>query len=269
MMTKRRVLRAVSLLAAVFVLSGCVNQKEEERNLAKALEEEYGEKFVVVDAFVGSANWLNVGSLEAVCYPYGKENLTFKASYSITNKKLGDDSYVQAIVREEAYAEMEEILSKKYKDFLLDVNVFQPMIEYSERENYPRFTNIPDVSIASYVKKYENKMRLAFYIIFDKTEVKKYDEVREIFEKYSDKFDNAQVNFWCYYSDNNTISELRSEKEKDIWGNFNLRFKTNRSEVPEYLYCRENGIFSLYWIYDAEGLRKYDVNGNEIIESEE
>ncbi len=267
MMTKRRVLRAISLLAAVFVLSGCVNQKEEERNLAKALEEEYGEEFVVVDSIVTSANWLNAGPLEAVCYPKANRNLTFQAAYS--DGQIYYDEYVQAVVREEAYAEMQEILSKKYKDFLLDVNVFQPMIEYSERENYPRFTNISDVSIASYVKKYENKMRLAFYIIFDKTEVKKYDEVREVFEKYSDKFDNAQVNFWCYYSDNNTISELRSEKEKDIWGNFNLRFKTNRSEVPEYLYCRENGIFSLYWIYDAEGLRKYDVNGNEIIESEE
>ena len=262
MMTKRRVLRAVSLLAAVFVLSGCVNQKEEERNLAKALEEEYGEKFVVVDAFVGSANWLNVGSLEAVCYPYGKENLTFKASYSITNKKLGDDSYVQAIVREEAYAEMEELLSQYYTDFFLDVKI------YTNNASQKIFSR-SDASILKFEELYKNKMKLSFYIIFNENNVKQYDDVREIFEKYSDKFDNAQVNFWCYYSDNNTISELRSEKEKDIWGNFNLRFKTNRSEVPEYLYCRENGIFSLYWIYDAEGLRKYDVNGNEIIESEE
>ena len=267
MMTKRCVLRAVLLLAAVFVLSGCVNQKEEERNLAKALEEEYGEEFVVVDSIVTSANWLNAGPLEAVCYPKANRNLTFQAAYS--DGQIYYDEYVQAVVREEAYAEMEEILSQYYKDFFLAADVLSPNIGYSERENYPRFTNISDVSIASYVKKYENKMRLAFYIIFDKTEVKKYDEVREVFEKYSDKFDNAKVNFWCYYSDNNTISELRSEKEKDIWGNFILRFKTNRSEVPEYLYCRENGIFSLYWIYDAEGLRKYDVNGNEIIESEE
>ena len=267
MKTKCKLLLLLFAVAIPLTLSGCVNQKEEERNLAKALEEEYGEEFVVVDSIVTSANWLNAGPLEAVCYPKANRNLTFQAAYS--DGQIYYDEYVQAVVREEAYAEMQEILSKKYKDFLLDVNVFQPMIEYSERENYPRFTNISDVSIASYVKKYENKMRLAFYIIFDKTEVKKYDEVREVFEKYSDKFDNAKVNFWCYYSDNNTISELRSEKEKDIWGNFNLRFKTNRSEVPEYLYCRENGIFSLYWIYDAEGLRKYDVNGNEIIESEE
>ena len=151
MMTKRRVLRAISLLAAVFVLSGCVNQKEEERNLAKALEEEYGEEFVVVDSIVTSANWLNAGPLEAVCYPKANRNLTFQAAYS--DGQIYYDEYVQAIVREEAYAEMEEILSQYYKDFFLAADVLSPNIGYSERENYPRFTNISDVSIASYEEK--------------------------------------------------------------------------------------------------------------------
>lgn len=269
MKRKRKLLSLISALAIPLILSGCVNKKAEEKKLAKALEERYGEEFVVADSIIGSANWLNVGSLEAACYPKANKNLTFKASYSISNNNLGDDNYIQAIVREEAYEEMEEIISDYYTDFLIDVNVFQPVIEYAEREKYPEFVNITDVSIASYEEKYGEKMRLSFYIIFNDTEVEKYDEVSHIFEKYSDKFNNAELNFWCYYTDSGKIAELRTEEEKDIWGNHILRFETNRSEVPEYLYCFENKVFSLHWISDAEGLKKYDTKGILISESEE
>ena len=269
MKRKRKLLSLISALSIPLILSGCVNKKAEEKKLAKALEERYGEEFVVADSIIGSANWLNVGSLEAACYPKANKNLTFKASYSISNNNLGDDNYIQAIVREEAYEEMEEIISDYYTDFLIDVNVFQPVIEYAEREKYPEFVNITDVSIASYEEKYGEKMRLSFYIIFNDTEVEKYDEVSHIFEKYSDKFNNAELNFWCYYTDSGKIAELRTEEEKDIWGNHILRFETNRSEVPEYLYCFENKVFSLHWISDAEGLKKYDTKGILISESEE
>ncbi len=269
MKRKRKLLSLISALAIPLMLSGCVNKKAEEKKLAKALEERYGEEFVVADSIIGSANWLNVGSLEAACYPKSNKNLTFKASYSISNNNLGDDSYIQAIVREEAYAEMEEIISDYYTDFLIDVNVFQPIIEYSEREKYPEFANTTEVSIASYEEKYGEKMRLSFYIIFNDTEVEKYDEVSHIFEKYSGKFNNAELNFWCYYTDSGKIAELRAEEEKDIWGNHILRFETNRSEVPEYLYCFENKVFYLHWISDAEGLKKYDTKGILISESEE
>jgi len=268
MKRKRKLLSLISALAIPLMLSGCVNKKAEEKKLAKALEERYGEEFVVADSIIGSANWLNVGSLEAACYPKANKNLTFKASYSISNNNLGDDNYIQAIVREEAYTEMEEIISDYYTDFLIDVNVFQPVIEYAEREKYPEFVNITDVSIASYEEKYGEKMRLSFYIIFNDTEVEKYDEVSHIFEKYSDKFNNAELNFWCYYTNSGKIAELRTEEEKDIWGNHILRFETNRSEVPEYLYCFENKVFSLHWISDAEGLKKYDTKGILISESE-
>lgn len=269
MKMKQKMLSLLSALAVPLLLSGCVSQWAEEKKLAKALEERYGEEFVVVDSYIGKANWLNIGSLEAVCHPAENENLTFKASYGISNKNLGDDNYIQAIVREEAYAEMEEILSEYYTDFLLDVDVFQPIIGYAEREDYPSFTNISDISISSYEEKYGEKMRLSFNIIFNEAEVEKNDEVSDIFEKYSDKFNNAEISFWCYYTNSDMIAELRAKEEKDIWGNYHLRFETNRSEVPEYLYCYEKSVFSLYWISDADGLKKYDTNGILISEGEE
>lgn len=269
MKRKRKLLSLISALAIPLILSGCVNRKSEEKKLAKALEERYGEEFVVVDSIVTGGNWLTAGPLSAVCYPKSDRDLLFKADYSIANQYIYDDGYIQAIVREEAYEEMEEIISDYYTDFLIDVNVFQPIIEYAEREKYPEFVNITDVSIASYEEKYGEKMRLSFYIIFNDTEVEKYDEVSHIFEKYSEKFNNAELNFWCYYTDSGKIAELRAEEEKDIWGNHILRFETNRSEVPEYLYCFENKVFSLHWISDTEGLKKYDTKGILISESEE
>lgn len=216
MKMKQKMLSLLSALAVPLLLSGCVSQWAEEKKLAKALEERYGEEFVVVDSYIGKANWLNIGSLEAVCHPAENENLTFKASYGISNKNLGDDNYIQAIVREEAYAEMEEILSEYYTDFYLDVRVSQPMIEYAEREDYPSFTNILDVSIASYEEKYGEKMILSFDMCFSVDEIEDYEEVSEIFKRHSEKFINGRVNYYCYYSLPDVIAEcnkLKNEKK--------------------------------------------------------
>ena len=270
MKTKCKLLLLLFAVAIPLTLSGCVNQKEEERNLAKALEEEYGEEFVVVDAFVGSANWLNVGSLEAVCYPCGKENLTFKASYSITNKKLGDDSYVQAIVREEAYAEMEEILSQYYKDFFLAADVLSPNIGYSERENYPRFTNISDVSIASYEEKYGDKMILSFEIIFNVNEIESYEEVCDIFRRYSERFTDWKVNYYCYYMDIEAINECKKIKQDDYWDHFRVNSKRNEwGNGIEYLYRFREGEFYLSELQSENSYQRFNSDGTPITESEE
>lgn len=269
MKLKRKLLSLLAALAIPLLLCGCVNVRAAEKKLAKALEEKYGEEFVVVDSIVTGGHPIYAGPLEAVCYPQKNKDLLFIASYSISNQCLYDDEYVQAIVREEAHAEMNEIISKNYEDFLIETEVFQPLIEYGEREKYPSFTNVSDVSIQSYEEKYGEKMNISFYVIFNETEIERYDEVSKIFKSYSNKFDNADLNFWCYYTDTNKIADLREKEENDIWRTHNLQFKTDRSEVPEYLYVYENGVFYLYWISDADGLKKYDENGNEIIESEE
>ena len=266
-MTKRRVLRAVSLLAAVFVLSGCVNQKEEERNLAKALEEEYGEEFVVVDSIVTSANWLNAGPLVAICYPKANRNLTFKAAYS--DGQIYSDEYVQAVVREEAYAEMEEVLSQYYKDFFLAADVLRPKIGYSERENYPRFTNISDVSIASYEEKYGDKMILSFEIIFNVNEIESYEEVCDIFRRYSEKFTDWKVNYYCYYMDIEAINECKKIKQNDYWDHFYVNSKRNEwGNGIEYLYRFREGEFYLSELQSKNSYQRFNSDGTPITESE-
>lgn len=270
MKRKRKLLSLISALAIPLMLSGCVNKKAEEKKLVKALEERYGEEFVVADSIIGSANWLNVGSLEAACYPKANKNLTFKASYSISNNNLGDDNYIQAIVREEAYEEMEEILSKYYTDFYLDVRVSQPMIEYAEREEYPRFINISDVSIASYEEKYGEKMILSFRIAFNIDEINDYEEVSEIFEEYSKKFTNGRVNFFCYYMDSNAINECKKIEETDCWENFYINSKKNEyGDGIEYVYRFEESKFYLSQITNTDGVKRFNNDGTPIIESEE
>ncbi|MGN0655250.1 MAG: hypothetical protein ACI4KR_00510, partial [Ruminiclostridium sp.] len=245
MKLKRKLLLMSAALAVPLLLSGCVNKAKAERLLAKALEERYGEEFVVLDSIVTSANWLNAGPLEAICCPVSDNKLTFQASYSIKRQQFYGDEYAEAIVREEAYAEMEQILSQHYTDFLLEVSVFPPMIQYDERNNYTDFTNIEDVSITSYEEKYGEKTDISFYVYFNESEIEKYDEVSEIFRSYSERFNNAEVLFWCYYTNSDTIAELRTKNENDIWDNFHFRFATKRSEVPEYLYSYKNGVFYL------------------------
>lgn len=272
MKTKRKLLSLLAALAIPLLLCGCVNVRAAEKKLAKALEEKYGEEFVVVDSIVTGGHPIYAGPLRAVCYPKSNKNLLFKADYSISNQCLYEDEYIEAIVREEAYAEMEETLSRYYTDFFLDVNVLQPSIDYGEREKYPRFTNASDVSITSFEKKYGEKMFLSFNMVFNMEEIESYDEVSKIFEHYSEKFTNGRVNFFCYYSSSYVISECKKIKNEKKYKckSFNLSTEMNtRKQYPKYRYGFWDGKFSLQEIQDIHGIKEYDENGNEIIESEE
>ena len=150
MKLKRKLLLMSAALAVPLLLSGCVNKPLEDLRLSLALTKKYGEIFIVADSFVSGGNWLTAGPLKAVCYPLSDKNLTFKATYSCKRNQLYDDEYVEAIVREEAYAEMEQILSKYYTDFYLDVRVITPVFQIDELSKYENFASIEDVSITSY-----------------------------------------------------------------------------------------------------------------------
>ena len=102
MKTKRKLLSLLAALAIPLLLCGCVNVRAAEKKLAKALEEEYGEEFVVVDSIVTGGHPIYAGPLRAVCYPKSNKNLLFKATFA--EDYIYEDEYVQAIVREEAYA---------------------------------------------------------------------------------------------------------------------------------------------------------------------
>ena len=82
MKRKRKLLSLISALAIPLILSGCVNKKAEEKKLAKALEEEYGEEFIVVDSIVTGGHPIYGGPLEAICYPKSNQQLFFKATFA-------------------------------------------------------------------------------------------------------------------------------------------------------------------------------------------
>lgn len=268
MKRKRKLLSLISALAIPLILSGCVNKKAEEKKLAKALEEEYGEEFIVVDSIVTGGHPIYGGPLEAICYPKSNQKLFFKATFA--EDYIYEDEYVEAIVREEAYAEMEEILSQYYTDFFLDADVMQPMIDYGEREKYPRFTNISDVSIASFEKKYGEKMVLSFDIVFNIDEINDYEEVSGIFEEYSKKFTNGRVNFFCYYMDSNAINECKKLEETDYWENFYVNSKKSEwGNSIEYVYRFKESKFYLSRVSNNEDVKRYKFDGTLITESEE
>ena len=222
------------------------------------------------DSFVGSASWIDVGSLEAVCYPLSNKNLSFKASYSIKNQKLNGDKYAEAIVREEAYEEMEQILSQYYSEFYLDTNARRDIIQLDEINNYTEFTNIEDVSIASYEEKYGEKMIISFYIGFNNDEIDDYEEAEQIFRQYSEKFTEGRVNYFCYYMNTDTINECKKIEENDYWNNFLSSDLINKSENrTEYVYRYMEKKFFLSSIISNDGVQRFNSDGTPITESEE
>ena len=268
MKRKRKLLSLISALAIPLILSGCVNKKAEEKKLAKALEEEYGEEFIVVDSIVTGGHPIYGGPLEAICYPKSNQKLFFKATFA--GDYIYEDEYVEAIVREEAYAEMEEILSQYYTDFFLDADVMQPMIDYGEREKYPRFTNISDVSIASYEEKYGEKMNMHFDVILSNEEISNYDEIKQIFEEYTQNYDTAMLVFQCCLAPCDVIQEFQRFEKNDIWENFYMDAEINAKGIKDKCtYVFSNGEFYLYELWTENSSQIFDINGNNILESEE
>lgn len=257
-------------LAVPFLLSGCVNKPLEDLRLSWALTKKYGEIFIVADSFVSGGNWLTAGPLKAVCYPLSDKNLTFKATYSYKRNQLYDDEYVEAVVREEAYAEMEQILSQYYSEFYLDTNARRDIIQLDEINNYTEFTNIEDVSIASYEEKYGEKMIISFYIGFNNDEIDDYEEAEQIFRQYSEKFTEGRVNYFCYYMNTDTINECKKIEENDYWNNFLSSDLINKSENrTEYVYRYMEKKFFLSSIISNDGVQRFNCDGTPITESEE
>ncbi len=262
MKTKRKLLLPLFAIAISFLLSGCVNKPLEDLCLSWALTKKYGEIFIVADSFVGSASWIDVGSLEAVCYPLSDKNLTFKASYSIKNQKLNGDKYAEAVVREEAYAEMEQILSQYYTDFILDADACHSIIQLDEMSKYKRFTNIKDVSMASYEEKYGEKMIISFYIGFNTEEIDNYEEAEPIFKEYCEKFTDGRVNFFCYYMNSEDIDKSKKLEETDYWEHYNSIDLINKSENrTEYVYRYMEKKFFLSSIISNDGVQRFNSDG--------
>ena len=268
MKLKRKLLLMSAALAVPLLLSGCVNKAKAERLLEKALEERYGEEFVVLDSIVTSANWLNAGPLEAICCPVSDNKLTFQASYSIKRQQFYGDEYAEAIVREEAYAEMEQILSHYYTDFILNANACHSIIQYNEMSKYTKFTNMEDVSISSYEEKYGEKMIISFYIGFNTEELDNYEEAEPIFKEYCEKFNDGRVNFFCYYMNSEDIDKCRKLEETDYWDNYNSCDLINKSENrTEYVYRYMEKEFFLSSIISNDGVQRFNSDGTP--ESEE
>ncbi len=257
----------------ILVVIGAFTLKDDlkEIKLERALEERYDEDFVVIDSFVGSANWLNAGPLTGLCYPASNENLLFKADYSLSNEILYSDEYYDAIVREEAYNEMYEILSTNFKDFFLDVKVYTPTFGYS----YKEYTTKDDVSILSFQDIYGKDFRLAFNIAFNKNEISNDEEVVEILRSYTEKFTDSKISFECYFTTSEIIERCTKEKE-------NIKHISNKSFhlsniigdikletgiiIPNYIYHYSDNIFYLYVIDNETLYKRFDKNGNVIHE---
>ena len=267
---KRKLLLPLFAIAISFLLSGCVNKPLEDLRLSWALTKKYGEIFIVADSYVGSASWIDVGSLEAVCYPLSDKNLTFKASYSIKNQKLNGDEYAEAIVREEAYEEMEQILSQHYTDFLLEADACHSIIQYNEMSKYTKFTNMEDVSISSYEEKYGEKMIISFFIGFNTEEIDNYEEAEPVFKEYCEKFNDGRVNFFCYYMNSEDIDKCKKLEETDYWEHYNSIDLINKSENgTEYVYRFKGSKFYLSEIASSNGVQRFNSDGTPITESEE
>ncbi len=231
MKRNKKLLSLISALAIPLMLSGCVNKKSEEKKLAKALEERYGEEFVVVDSIVTGGNWLTAGPLSAVCYPKSDRDLLFKADYSIANQYIYDDGYIQAIVREEIINNMENVLSQYYDTFVVEVDVCQ---------KHTSLTNKEDVSVKSYSEIIPDENSVVINIAILDSEVLHCSDIETVLGECSKQFHLINAKIYCNFVSLNIIEKCKELQSDNIF-DLDEIFWLLQNEKPFSVYSYYNG----------------------------
>ena len=151
-MLKKITILIITCLFAMTALSGCAYWESYSKSqcvqlVEDALEEKYGEEFVVADIHVGAGGWYGVsGPLVATCYSKSNDSLFFEAEYN----KFGDageldDKYIQEIVAKQIKSIINTVLAKYYDNFAVEIDINGLVPAYD-----PEITNTADATVEGF-----------------------------------------------------------------------------------------------------------------------
>ena len=205
-MIKRTALLILICLFAVTALSGCAYWEGYSKSqcvqlVEEALEEKYGEEFVVADIHVGAGGWYGVsGPLVATCYSKSNDSLFFEAEYN----KFGDageldDKYIQEIVAKQIKSIINTVLAKYYDNFAVEIDINGLVPAYD-----PEITNTADATVEGFstaMNKDDKKLYSNGWIVLEDSQLNKYseDEIESIIAEIGAELHLMRIDFeFCY-----------------------------------------------------------------------
>lgn len=208
-MLKKITILIITCLFAVTSLTGCAYWEGYSKNqcvqlVEDALEEKYGEDFVVDTLHTGSGGWYGVaGPLVATCYSKNDDTLFFEAEYN----KFGDvgelkDEYIHEIVAKQIKSVMRSVLVKYYDKFAVEIELYGLV-----KSRDPEITDSANATIENFSKalnKEDKDMHCNGWIVLDESQLEKYsqEEIETIINEIGNDLHLMSIGIdFCYVND--------------------------------------------------------------------
>lgn len=164
----RKLLAIMLALMAVLTLSGCrempkylpsywdgLTKRGAKEYIQDALEEKYGEEFIVKKMYLGGGTLNTSADLFADCSPKLDENIVFAIQVLVIgDERVLRDTYIQSIVRSEMLNIINSVLSEYSGEYVADVNVqglydeYDSEIREAENATIKNYSEaLPDINI--------------------------------------------------------------------------------------------------------------------------
>lgn len=201
---------AVLALAMTTALSGCgsywngYSEAESRQLIEDALQEKYGEEFVVekIGTRPGSS-WDAPSSLTATCYSKNNNTFAFEARYyEYNNSSKIQDMYIQEKISKEIKSVINSVLSKYYDKYAVEVAISGLADDYD-----PELTVVETVTIESFsiaMTQDGKSMYCDSWIILDNSnrEIYNEQELENIIQEITEQLYYMNVFFeFCYVDD--------------------------------------------------------------------
>ena len=245
----KKVIVAIISLSFLLTLSGCkmfsywggMTRNQCEKYVTEQLKEKYNEEFTVVK-FFKSGN----GKLEGVCVPKRDERLPFEVElnpHTVVDGYEFRDAYIQGIVRKEMLDEINNVLSKHFKNYAVDLEVRGLLPCYDSG-----ITDASKASIEAYTEAVPEENTVFLWMAFDENEVEKNREkIEPILDECSVNFHKSNIVWDCHFVNEETMQECkRSIAENntefiwDIGTSLSVLLNQNKP-VYHYYYSQKNG----------------------------
>lgn len=209
----KKIIAAILVLVFALAMSGCVKitywdglTKSEARELVEnALEEKYGEEFVVKKMYVEAGSWDTASDLRAYCSPKYNEKIVFSTQTLVIGKERPMiDTYIQSIVGKKMRNLIENSLSKHFKNFVAEVEVFENGLE-------SKIQSSAEATIENYTNAFPDN-RSCVWIAFDKKEFgNNFDNLNEYIEDFVKDFGLTNCYIDCYFVSPDIINQCREK----------------------------------------------------------
>ncbi|MBD5130360.1 MAG: hypothetical protein HDT43_10650 [Ruminococcaceae bacterium] len=230
----KRIIAAIMVLVLAVPLSGCkevpsfmpsywdgLTKSGAREYIQNTLREKYGEEFEVISMGIRSGQYYR--ELVADCSPKSDENIVFQIEVNhFGESRTVKDDYIRNIVRKLIKRNIDDILSKYYETFAVEVNVMglDPFYDLG-------IQSADEVSVKTFSESFsdDEKNEVAVWIILDKEEIENQEIINKALRETSKEYFSLNVYIDCFYANQEDI-DVGNETAQSINTN-RWRFLSN------------------------------------------